>query len=212
MSYMISPASVKKRRGARQPSNKFFDERPRFIPQSFAPRSILQSLEMHGIEVFMHGYRSGNYNGFRVAKIEAEMEEGEKFHWWDAYLESLELGCLEDRVEHVWAQILSFFWPVSANYGVEREAYVSTTSQSKANVVLTNFQNGRFNWESRDPNRMAYCIASIGEYVRFYKIEAFSTKLEYKASTSHDQLCSVKRNVAHVHDILTDIRADLARE
>ncbi|KAJ5578129.1 uncharacterized protein N7459_007093 [Penicillium hispanicum] len=63
---------------ARQPSNKFFDERPCVIPQGFAPRSILQSLEMHGNEVFMHGYRSGNrigaYNGLRVANIEAKME------------------------------------------------------------------------------------------------------------------------------------------
>jgi hypothetical protein len=128
------------------------------------------------------------------------------------YLESLELGCPEDRVDHVWAQILSFYWPVSANYGVKREAYVSKTSQTKVNVVLTNFQNGRINWESRDPNRMAYRIVSIGEYVRFYKIEASPTKLkEYKTSTSQDQLCLAKRNVAHVHDILTDIRADLAR-
>jgi hypothetical protein len=50
------------------------------IPQSFAPRSILQSLEMQGVEVFMHGDRSGNrtgvYSGLRVANIEAEMEEG----------------------------------------------------------------------------------------------------------------------------------------
>ncbi|KAJ9486013.1 hypothetical protein VN97_g7340 [Penicillium thymicola] len=65
---------------ARQPSNRFFDQRPRVIPQSFAPRSILQSLEMHGDEVFMHGYRSGNrigvYNGLRVANIEAKMKEG----------------------------------------------------------------------------------------------------------------------------------------
>ncbi|KAJ5480311.1 hypothetical protein N7530_005820 [Penicillium desertorum] len=60
---------------ARQPSNK-----TPVIPQSFAPRSILQSLEMHGDEDFMHGYRSGNrigvYNGLRVTNIEAEMEEG----------------------------------------------------------------------------------------------------------------------------------------
>ncbi|KAJ5967658.1 hypothetical protein N7501_003906 [Penicillium viridicatum] len=46
-----------------QPSNEFFDETPRVIPESFAPRSILQSLEMHGDEVFMHGYRSGNIIG-----------------------------------------------------------------------------------------------------------------------------------------------------
>ncbi|KOS39044.1 hypothetical protein ACN38_g10130 [Penicillium nordicum] len=49
-------------------------------PESFAPRSILQSLEVHGDEVFMHGYRSGEriglYNGLRVANIEAKMKEG----------------------------------------------------------------------------------------------------------------------------------------
>ncbi|KAJ6146721.1 hypothetical protein N7497_008703 [Penicillium chrysogenum] len=65
---------------ARQPSNRFFDQSPRVIPQSFAPRSILQSLEMHGDKVFMHGYRSGNsigvYNGLPVANIEAKMKEG----------------------------------------------------------------------------------------------------------------------------------------
>ncbi|KAJ6181075.1 hypothetical protein N7519_011536 [Penicillium mononematosum] len=73
---LISPPSVKKRRCARQPSNKFFDERPRVISQSFAPRSILQSLEIHGDEVFMHGYCSGNRIGVWVTNIEAEMEEG----------------------------------------------------------------------------------------------------------------------------------------
>lgn len=61
-------------------SFQFFDRRSRVIPESFASRSILQSLEMHGDEVFMHGYRSGNrigvYNGLRVANIEAEMKEG----------------------------------------------------------------------------------------------------------------------------------------
>ncbi|KAJ5251625.1 hypothetical protein N7489_002035 [Penicillium chrysogenum] len=65
---------------ARQPSNRFFDQSPRVIPQSFAPRSTLQSLEMHGDEVSMHGYCSGNsigvYNGLPVANIEAKMKEG----------------------------------------------------------------------------------------------------------------------------------------
>ncbi|OQE20849.1 hypothetical protein PENFLA_c015G07408 [Penicillium flavigenum] len=65
---------------ARQPSNEFFDKRRSVMPRSFAPHSILQSLEIHGEEVLMHGYRSENrtgvYSGLRVANIEAEIEEG----------------------------------------------------------------------------------------------------------------------------------------
>ncbi|KAJ5261428.1 hypothetical protein N7478_012023 [Penicillium angulare] len=63
----------------RQPSNKF-DERPGTLPLRFAPSSILQSQEMHGATVSMHGYRSGRtnvvYNGLSVAYIEVEMVEG----------------------------------------------------------------------------------------------------------------------------------------
>ncbi|KAJ5426863.1 hypothetical protein N7465_001933 [Penicillium sp. CMV-2018d] len=36
------------------------------------------------------------------------------------YLDRLQPRCREDCVDHVWAQIISFYWPVSANYGVER--------------------------------------------------------------------------------------------
>lgn len=51
------------------------------MPSSLAPPSTLQSLDMHGTKVRMHGYQSGEsvgvYNGLPVANIQAEMgEEG----------------------------------------------------------------------------------------------------------------------------------------
>ncbi|KAJ5720925.1 uncharacterized protein N7483_008859 [Penicillium malachiteum] len=57
----------------------FLTNPPGVIPGKFAPLSISQSLETHGEEVFMYGYRSGRgkgfCNGLRVAYIEAIMTD-----------------------------------------------------------------------------------------------------------------------------------------
>jgi hypothetical protein len=59
------------------------------------------------------------------------------------YIKNVSQGCREERVDHLWSQILSFYWPISANYGVEREPYASETSRTRANLVLTNNQMGK---------------------------------------------------------------------
>jgi hypothetical protein len=36
-----------------------------------------------------------------------------------------------------WVQILSLYWPITANYAIEHEPYAAENSRAKANVVLT---------------------------------------------------------------------------
>lgn len=40
-------------------------------------------------------------------------------------------------MSHVWAQILKFYWPITANYAIERETYPAEHAGSKADIVLT---------------------------------------------------------------------------
>ncbi|KAJ5682659.1 hypothetical protein N7462_005824 [Penicillium macrosclerotiorum] len=49
----------------------------------------------------------------------------------------IEPGCREDRVDHLWTQILRFYFPLSGNFGIEREPYTSETSRGKVDIVVT---------------------------------------------------------------------------
>lgn len=40
-------------------------------------------------------------------------------------------------MDHVWTQILRFYWPITANYGIEREPYAAENARTKADLVLT---------------------------------------------------------------------------
>ncbi|KAJ6133147.1 hypothetical protein N7471_008362 [Penicillium samsonianum] len=53
------------------------------------------------------------------------------------YINNIKTRTREDRVDHVWTQILRFYWPITANYGIEREPYAAENARTKADVVLT---------------------------------------------------------------------------
>lgn len=48
----------------------------------------------------------------------------------------------------MWAQILSFYWPITTNYAIEREPYAAEHVGTKADVVLT----------TSSMNKIAKCI------------------------------------------------------
>lgn len=52
-------------------------------------------------------------------------------------MNNIKPGTREDRVDHVWTQILRFYWPITANYGIEREPYAAEHVGTKTDVVLT---------------------------------------------------------------------------
>ncbi|KAJ5813847.1 uncharacterized protein N7503_000597 [Penicillium pulvis] len=54
-----------------------------------------------------------------------------------AYIANIVPGSLEADVDHLWTNILAYYFPISERYGVEREAYIRSRSQTKANVCVS---------------------------------------------------------------------------
>lgn len=58
------------------------------------------------------------------------------------YVDRVDLGSREDRDDHLWTQILRFYFKISENYGIERESYRDEWSLARTNIVLTNIRGG----------------------------------------------------------------------
>ncbi|KAJ5518706.1 hypothetical protein N7453_001128 [Penicillium expansum] len=61
------------------------------------------------------------------------------------YIQKVKRGCKEDKVDHMWTQILRFYFPLQQGYGLEREPYTSETTQARANIVVTNVRENSIN-------------------------------------------------------------------
>lgn len=47
-------------------------------------------------------------------------------------------GCREDRVVHMWSQILQFYFPLAnGNFGIERETYASEEGRGRVDLIVT---------------------------------------------------------------------------
>ncbi|KAJ5175636.1 uncharacterized protein N7482_001513 [Penicillium canariense] len=53
------------------------------------------------------------------------------------YLQNVVPGCLEDRVKHLWTQILRHYFPLEENYGIEREPYASESGLGAVDLLVT---------------------------------------------------------------------------
>jgi hypothetical protein len=58
------------------------------------------------------------------------------------YVDRVNLGSREDRADHLWTQILRFYFEMSDNYGIDRESYRDEESLARTNIVLTNIRGG----------------------------------------------------------------------
>ncbi|KAJ5928827.1 hypothetical protein N7466_007783 [Penicillium verhagenii] len=54
-----------------------------------------------------------------------------------SYIDDVVPHTLEAIVEHMWLNILSFYFPSTRRFGIEREASISPRSEQRANVCLT---------------------------------------------------------------------------
>lgn len=59
-----------------------------------------------------------------------------------AYIANIVPGGLEADVDHLWTNLLAYYFPVPEKYGVEREAYIRSRSMTKANVSVSTITNG----------------------------------------------------------------------
>ncbi|CAI7584984.1 unnamed protein product [Penicillium glandicola] len=66
--------------------------------------------------------------------------ENELIKW---YMNNIRKGAKEEKVDNLWAQILSFYWPTREKYGVERETHIAKHSQMRANVILTKIKDDK---------------------------------------------------------------------
>jgi hypothetical protein len=62
------------------------------------------------------------------------------------YVDRIDRGSREDRSDHLWTQILRFYFEMSDNYGIEREGYRDESSLARTSVVLTNIRGGQFHF------------------------------------------------------------------
>lgn len=54
-----------------------------------------------------------------------------------SYIAKIVPGSLEADVDHLWTNLLAYYFPSSENYGIEREAYIKSQSKTKANVCVS---------------------------------------------------------------------------
>lgn len=47
-------------------------------------------------------------------------------------------GCREDRLDHMWSQILQFYFPLTnGDFGIERETYTSEAGRGRVDLIVT---------------------------------------------------------------------------
>ncbi|KAJ5836285.1 hypothetical protein N7447_002311 [Penicillium robsamsonii] len=63
----------------------------------------------------------------------------------ELYIQKVKRGCKEDKIDHMWTQILRFYFPLQEGYGIEREPYTTETTRARANIVVTNVRENRTN-------------------------------------------------------------------
>ncbi|KAL2706081.1 hypothetical protein AAEP93_001331 [Penicillium crustosum] len=54
-----------------------------------------------------------------------------------SYITNIVPGTLEVDVDHLWTNLLAYYFPVTEDFGVEREAYIRSRSQTRANVCVS---------------------------------------------------------------------------
>lgn len=47
--------------------------------------------------------------------------------------------CREDRVAHLWTQILRCYFPLDDLFGFEREVYTTETGRGRVDLMVTDF-------------------------------------------------------------------------
>jgi hypothetical protein len=57
------------------------------------------------------------------------------------YIKNIKHQCPEKNIDHLWTQILRFYFHLNDNYSVEREARTGEGSMARTNVLLTNIQH-----------------------------------------------------------------------
>lgn len=53
-----------------------------------------------------------------------------------SYIASIRHNSREVDVDHLWTNLLAYYFPTVEDYGIEREAYIVPRSQARANVCL----------------------------------------------------------------------------
>lgn len=50
-------------------------------------------------------------------------------------------NCLEEKIDHLWLNILQFYFSLSSGFGCEREATIATRAKIRANVTVSLVRN-----------------------------------------------------------------------
>ncbi|KAJ5993264.1 hypothetical protein N7451_008988 [Penicillium sp. IBT 35674x] len=61
------------------------------------------------------------------------------------YLNQLVFESREDRVDHLWSNVLRYHFPLSEGFGLERETYTAEDALRRINIVVTNVLSGAIN-------------------------------------------------------------------
>ncbi|KAJ5913687.1 hypothetical protein N7504_002570 [Penicillium tannophilum] len=62
-----------------------------------------------------------------------------------AYVQQLVPGSREDRVDHLWSNVLRYHFPLAEGFGLERETYIVEDALRRVNIVVTNVLSGEIN-------------------------------------------------------------------
>ncbi|CDM32090.1 unnamed protein product [Penicillium roqueforti FM164] len=60
-----------------------------------------------------------------------------------SYIAKILPGTREVEVDHLWTNLLAYYFPTTQTYGVEREAYIRSRSQTRANVCVSTLSDGK---------------------------------------------------------------------
>ncbi|KAJ5472610.1 hypothetical protein N7530_006611 [Penicillium desertorum] len=85
-------------------------------------------------------------------------------------------GCRPHTFDHMWSQILRFYFSLQEGYGLEREPYTAEDAQARTNIEVTNIRDDtivkalfveckaprsatatKTQWEKRRPNWKTIC-------------------------------------------------------
>ncbi|KAJ5368983.1 uncharacterized protein N7496_008743 [Penicillium cataractarum] len=59
------------------------------------------------------------------------------------YMDTITPQCREDRVDHMWTQILLYYFSIDQPFGIEREVYTAETELRRVDLVVTSVRGNQ---------------------------------------------------------------------
>ncbi|KAJ5600285.1 hypothetical protein N7450_001352 [Penicillium hetheringtonii] len=152
---------------------------------------------------------------------------------YEHYMSNVKPGCREDRVVHMWSQILQFYFPLAnGNFGIERETYASEEGRGRKHIdqvliprskappsenkqisqhmwdqARDELQANIDKWTDRPANMAVFGVVAIGMFVKFYVVPQYRTRLE--PLNGNDPCFSLSTQIQTVCQALLYIRAQI---